>query len=219
MGPLTPLPHNWYVFDVAHFPYPKVQLCEDDPDDDGWDDGDPVVVDVDDEVDDDDDDDVDVDPECPFLCPVVEVEVDVVVVVVEPIRPVVDDDVDVIDTLDDVDVDLDDVDVVVVVVVETTGGGASTMVPVAWLCTKLPIEPPKLLFKSELEASHSMTPPYCFGKATFIASEMSWSCESDTYPLPAPFELAGAPMNNFTLGLSEVEDAQLAQVLKLNLDG
>jgi len=42
---------------------------------------------------------------------------------------------------------------------------------------------------------------------------------SGTNPLPAASELAGAPMNNFTFGLTEFESAQAAQIAKLKFVG
>jgi len=52
-----------------------------------------------------------------------------------------------------------------------------------------------------------------------MAVAMVCRVEALTKPEPAALELAGAPMKTLTLGLTEVEVAQLAHEAKLNWPG
>jgi len=57
-----------------------------------------------------------------------------------------------------------------------------------------------------------MIPPYVEGYAILIAVAMVSRVSRLTNPLAAARELAGAPMNSFTLGLTEPVDAQVDQI-------
>jgi hypothetical protein len=114
----------------------------------------------------------------------------------------------------DEDVEEDVVVVVVVVwltgwaVVWLTGGGfgADGVLP-----RNAATESPKLEFNSDADASHSITPPKLELYSLEIAVEIVCRVGKSTYPIAAAVELAGAPMKSFTLGLTEIVVAQLAQ--------